>query len=72
MFRYGVRHLHPTNHHPARIRKTDKDIAKERNFKDMKFLVKTRDIHKIERKRNLWLLAFLVTKKKKYPSYVCE
>ena len=30
-----VRYLHPANHYPARITKTDKDFAKKLDFKDI-------------------------------------
>ena len=46
-----VRYLISADHHPARITKTDKDFAKELDFKDMKFPVKVRDILKIEKKK---------------------
>ena len=36
-----IRYLNPADHHPARIRKNDK------NFRYIKFPVKIRDIHKI-------------------------
>ena len=38
-------------------------FAKKLDFKDIKFLVKARDIHKIE-KKNILALAFLVMKTK--------
>ena len=37
------------DHHPARIKKVDKDFVKELDFKDIKFLVKIRGIQKIEK-----------------------
>ena len=46
-----VRYLNPANHHLARITKTDKDFAKRLDFKDIKFPVKIRDIHKTEKKK---------------------
>ena len=46
----SVRHLNPADHNPVRIAKADKDFAKRVDFKDIKFTVKTRDIHKIEKK----------------------
>ena len=46
-----VKYLHPADHHPARITKADKNFAKELDFKDKKFPVKIRAIHKIEKKR---------------------
>ena len=45
-----VRCLHHVDKNVARIRKIDKDFAKKCDFKDIKFSVKIRDIHKIETK----------------------
>ena len=42
-----VRYLNPAGHNPKRITKSDKDFAKRLDFKDIKFLVKGRDIYKI-------------------------
>ena len=44
-----IRCLHPADQNPARITKADKDFAKRLDFKDIKFPVKPRDIHKIEK-----------------------
>ena len=49
---YLVRYLNSSNHNPRRITKGDRDFVKIPNFKDIKFPVKTRDIHKIRKK---WL-----------------
>ena len=49
-----VRYLNPADHHPARITKADKDFAKTLDFKDIKFPVKIRDIHKIEKKKEFY------------------
>ena len=35
---------------PARLRKIDKDFTQKIDLKDVKFPVKIRDIHKIEKK----------------------
>ena len=43
-----VRYLNPADHHPAIITKTDKNLPKGLDFKDIKLPVKTRDIHKNE------------------------
>ena len=61
---YLVRYLNPADHHPARITKADKDIAKKLDFKDIKFPVKVKDIHKIE-ETNPSPLVFLIMKIKK-------
>ena len=61
---YLVRYLNPADHHPARITKADKDFAKKLDFKDIKFPVKVKDIHKIE-ETNPSPLVFLIMKIKK-------
>ena len=53
-----MRYLNPTDRNPARIRKADKDFAKELDFKDIKFLVKIRDIHKIEKTNSISISVF--------------
>ena len=46
--------------------KADKDFAEKLDFKDIKFPVTIRDIHKIEKKKRILLeLVFLVIKIKK-------
>ena len=47
---YLIRYLHPADHHPITIRKFDKILEQESDFKDIKLLVKIRYIHKIEKK----------------------
>ena len=46
-----IRYLNPAEHHPARIRKVDRMFESKLNFKDIKFPIKIRDIHKIEKKK---------------------
>ena len=46
-----TRYLNPADHDPLRITKADQDFAKKLDFKDIKFTVKVRDIHKIEKKK---------------------
>ena len=45
-----MRYLQSEDHHPARIRKIDEMFKGEFVFKDIRFPVKIRDIHKIEKK----------------------
>ena len=45
-----VRYLNPADHNPRRITKADEDFEKRLDFKDIKFPVKTKDLHKIEKK----------------------
>ena len=53
-----VRYLNPANHHPAGITKAERDFAKRLYLiKDIKFLVKIRDIHKIENSALVFLVV---------------
>ena len=67
-----VRYLNRANHHPARITKADKDFAKRLGFKDIKFPVKIRDIHKIEKKNSIGISVFGYENEVKYPIYVSK
>ena len=60
-----VRYLNPADHNPRRITKHDKDFAKRLDFKDKKFPVKIRGIHKIKERRIPSALVFLVMKIRK-------
>ena len=53
-----IRYLSSYNHDPERITKTDKEIEKKLNFKNIKFSVKIRDIQKIEKKNSIGINAF--------------
>ena len=69
-----VRYLQPEDHHPAKITKANKDFAKRLDFKDMKFPVKIRGIHKIEKKKkkSIGIIVFGFENKVKYPIYVSK
>ena len=67
-----VRYLNPANHHPARIIKADKDFAKRLDSDDLKFPVKIRDIHKIEKKNSIGISVFGYGNKEKRPIYVSK
>ena len=67
-----VRYLNPVNHHPARVTKAGKDFAKRLYFKDIKFPVKIRDIHKIEKNNSIGISVFGYENKEKYPIYVSK
>ena len=58
------------DHHSERIRKIDKDFARRLDFKDTKFPVKIRDIHKIEKKNCISVFGYEI--KEKYPIYVSK
>ena len=53
-----VRYLNPADHNPARITKADQDLAKNLDFKNIKFPVKIRNIHKILEKNSISISVF--------------
>ena len=68
-----VRYLNPADHHPARIAKTEKDFVKRLDFRDIKFPVKIKDIHKIKNKKNsLSISIFGYENKEKQPICVSK
>ena len=67
-----VRYLNPADHHPARITKTGKDFAKKLNFKDIKFPVKVKEIHKIKNKNSIGISVFGYENKEKHPTYASK
>ena len=52
--------------------KADKDFARKLNFEDLKFPVKIRDIHKVEKKNAIIISVFDFENKEKYPIYVLK
>ena len=69
-----VRYLNPGDHNPRRIIKVHKDFAKRLDFKGIKFPVKIRDIHKIEKKKksSIGISVFGYENKENYPIYVSK
>ena len=57
--------------HPARITKADKGFPKRLDFKDIKFPVKIRDIHKIKKKNFIGISALDYEKHLIYVSKKC-
>ena len=56
----GWSEIQISNHNPRRTTKPDKDFYKNLDFENIKFPLKIRDIHKIEKNRNISALEFLV------------
>ena len=52
--------------------KTDKDFSKGLDFKDIKFPVKTRGTHEIEKKISICISVFGYENKEKYLIYVSK
>ena len=53
-----VRYLNPADDHSAKITKADNDFAKKLDFKGIKFPVKIRNIHKIEKNNSIGISVF--------------
>ena len=61
-----VRYLHSSDHNPARIRKIDKLFGDELQFENIRFPVKIKNIHKIEKKKRILLaLVFSVMREQR-------
>ena len=67
-----VRYLHPADHNPRKITKADRLFGDELDFEDVKFPVKTKDIHKIEKKNSITISVFGYENKVKYSIYVSK
>ena len=67
-----VRYLNPALRNPARNTKANKEFAKKLDFKDMKFPVKIRDIHKFEKTYSISISVFGYENKEKHPIYVSK
>ena len=68
-----IRYLNRADCNPARITKADKEFTKKIDFKNIKFPVKIRDIHKIEKKANSFgISVFGYENKEKHPIYVSK
>ena len=67
-----VRYLTPVDHNPRRITKANKKFAKKLDFKNIKFLVKISDIHKIKKINSIGINIFGYENKEKHPIYVSK
>ena len=66
-----LRNLTPADHYPERIRKIDKLFGDELNFEDIEFLVKIKNIHKTEKKKNsIGISVFGYESQEKYLLYL--
>ena len=66
------RYLQPADYHLVRIRKIDKLFKDKSDFEDIKFPVKIKDIHKIEKNNYIDISVFGYDNKIKYLIYVSK
>ena len=64
-----VRYLHPSDHNSEIIKKVENDFIGELDFKELRFFVKTRSIHKLTKK--LSVLVFLIMETRKNIKSIC-
>ena len=69
---FVVTYLHPVDHHPRRITKTDRYFVRKLDFKNIQFSVKGRDIHKIEKNNSISINVFGYENKGKHAIYVSK
>ena len=67
-----VRYLHPADNNPTRITKPDRYFTVSVDFKEIKFQVKIRYIHIIEKKNSISNSIFCCENKVYYPIYVSK
>ena len=67
-----VRYSKYADHNFRRITESHNNFVKRLCFKDVKFPVKTRGIHKIKKKDSLGISVFEYEKKEKHPVYVSK
>ena len=67
-----ARYLNPADQNPRRISKADEAFAKRLDFKDIKFPVEIRDIHKINKKSSICISVFGYENIEKYLIYVSK
>ena len=53
-----IRHLNPQDKYPQRIKKVDKKMVNELNYKDIEFPVTIKQINKIEKQNNINISVF--------------
>ena len=53
-----VRYLNPSDHHPARSTKANKNFPKKLDFKYVKLPVKIRDFYKLEKNNSIGISVF--------------
>ena len=66
------RYVHDADHHPRRIRGTEKLFGDKSEFEDIKRLVKIKDIYKVEKKNSIRISVVSHESKEKCPIYVSK
>ena len=72
-FKWSIfRYLNPSYRDLARITIADKEFSKKLDFKDIKFPVRIRDIHKLEKKSSIGISVFCHETKEEHLIYVSK
>ena len=67
-----VRHINPTQEHPGRIKKTDRRISSNLNYKRIAFPVQEKDFSKIEVQNNICINVFGYENELVYPIFISK
>ena len=67
-----ARHINPLNEHPERITKSDRKIACNLNYDEIKFPVEEKDFEKIEVQNNICINVFCYENEMVFPIYVSD
>ena len=67
-----IQYLNPADHNLRRITTADKDFGKSLDFKDIKFPVNIRDIHKSKKKSSIGISIFGYESKENYSIYLSK
>ena len=69
---FHVRHINPTQEHPGRIKKTDRRISSNLNYKRIAFPVQEKDFSKIEVQNNICINVFGYENELVYPIFISK
>ena len=67
-----IRHLNPQDKYPQRIKKVDKKMVNELNYKDIEFPVTIKQINKIEKRNNINISVFGYENKQPFPVHISK
>ena len=67
-----IRYFNPQKRNPQRIKKSDKNLVSELNYKDIEFPVTVKQINKIEKQNDININVFGYENKQPYPIYISK
>ena len=67
-----IRMVNPTNKHPERVKKEDKEMIEKLDYSGIKFPISKKDYNKIEKKNGIRVNVFGYEKKQPYPIHISK